>query len=227
MLSLPLLPLLLVSLATTLTHAQSLPSSAPECARSCFTAKLQEAGTLAPAANGAGDLAALCASPDFVGAYGRCLTDNCPPEDVAASQTLAQQVCDTAAVSSELVSSASSTLAEVSSSLASAASSVASEASSALASVETETSIGAVGSATSSLESVASSIRSEVSSDVASVRSSLSSRLSSASTSLASATASGSDSSSAFSNAPSLHHVSLAVGAAVLATLAGGWAVLA
>ncbi|GAA6032997.1 hypothetical protein JCM8097_000090 [Rhodosporidiobolus ruineniae] len=226
-----LLPLLaLLSLFLVNPVAAQLPSSAPDCATMCFRVKLSEADSLAPGVD-TSNVAGLCSSANFRGAYEACLQDNCSPADATTGQALGEQVCGAAATSSDIAASASSTLASVASSASSAVSSAASRASSLAASAEASESIAGIVSATaslaSSLDSVASSLDSRVSTARASVTSSVASVLSSVSNSLASASASSS--SGAFSHAISLHQIGLAyclVGS-VAAVLVGALAVLA
>ncbi|GAA5879412.1 hypothetical protein JCM8547_005419 [Rhodosporidiobolus lusitaniae] len=210
---------LLFSSSPNLVVAQDLPSSAPSCARRCFSAKLEETDTLAPGA--ARDLARLCASESFVQAMATCLRQNCEPAAVTTGQALAAQVCNAAAASSDLASSASSTLASLSASVSSAVSSAREEASSVLATAATGRTLNPVASATesvaSSLESVGRSLsRKEV--RAASVTSAIASGISSV---RASASASGS-SSGAHKTGLDLPFVLVT---AVTATLAGAAAV--
>lgn len=68
--TLPLLALV------ALVSAQQLPAGAPACAATCLQAKLREAGTLVPGVDTT-NVAALCSSSTFTGAFDQCLQDNC------------------------------------------------------------------------------------------------------------------------------------------------------
>ncbi|GAA5928291.1 hypothetical protein JCM3775_000566 [Rhodotorula graminis] len=174
------LPLLaLVALAST----QQLPAGAPACAATCLQAKLREAGTLVPGVD-ATNVAALCSSSTFTGAFDQCLQDNCNTADIATSQALLAQVCAGSTTAASVTESAASTVAGLESSASSVLATASSDAASVISSAATVTSAGALESASasvdSSLESLSASLGSDVSSRAASITSSAASAASSA-----------------------------------------------
>ncbi|GAA5847241.1 hypothetical protein JCM9279_006154 [Rhodotorula babjevae] len=166
-----------------LVSAQQLPAGAPACAATCLQAKLREAGTLVPGVD-ATNVAALCGSSTFTGAFDQCLQDNCDAADVATSQALLAQVCAGSTTAASITESAASTVAGLESSASSVLATATSDAASDLSAAASATSSGALesasSSASSSLESLSASLASDVSSRAASITSSAASAASSA-----------------------------------------------